>query len=67
MFQSVNLNRKSGEIIKTMVFSESYSLIKTIRGTEAGLPHLTKIVRKHDGYLYFAALNDKEKKCLITI
>ena len=67
VFQSVNLNRKSGEIIKTMVFSESYSLIKTIRGTEAGLPHLTKIVRKRDGYLYFAALNDKEKKCLITI
>ncbi len=50
-----------------MVFSESYSLIKTIRGTEAGLPHLTKIVRKRDGYLYFTALNDKEKKCLITI
>ena len=50
-----------------MVFSESYSLIRTIRGTEDGLPHLTKIVRKRDGYLYFAALNDKEKKCLITI
>ena len=67
VFQSVNLNHESGEIIKTMVFSESYSLIKTIRGTEDELPHLTKIVRKRDGYLYFVALNDKEKKCLITI
>ena len=50
-----------------MVFSESYSLIKTIRGTEDELPHLTKIDRKRDGYLYFTALNDKEKKYLITI
>ena len=67
VFQSVNLNHQNGEIIKAVVFSESYSLIKTIRGTEDELPHLTKIVRKCDGYLYFTALNDKEKKCLITI
>lgn len=50
-----------------MVFSESYSLIRTIRGTEAGLPHLTKIVRKRDGQLYFTALNQQEKKILTTI
>lgn len=67
VFQSVNLNHQNGEIIKAMVFSESYSLIKTIRGTEAGLPHLTKIVRKRDGQLYFTALNQQEKKILTTI
>ena len=67
VFQSVNLNRQNGEIIKAVVFSESYSLVRTIRGKEAGLPHLTKIVRKRDGQLYFTALNQQEKKILTTI
>lgn len=43
-----------------LLITESYTLIKTLQGTEDRLPHHTKIVRKRDGYYYFAALLPQE-------
>lgn len=53
-----------GEIISRTLFTESYTLISTIKGTESELPHYTKITRKRDGYFYFIKLNEKEKQIL---
>lgn len=50
--------------IKAVLFCESYKLIKTIRGTDDRLPHMTKITKKKDGYYYFTKLNDTEKSNL---
>ena len=50
--------------IKAVLFCESYNLIKTIRGTDDRLPHMTKITKKKDGYYYFTKLNDTEKSNL---
>ena len=50
--------------IKAVLFCESYNLIKTIRGTDDKLPHMTKITKKKDGYYYFTKLNDTEKSNL---
>lgn len=58
----------SGGSIETRpLMTEGYKLLKTIKGTESELPHYTKIIRKRDGYYYFAALNDKEKEPLKII
>ena len=43
-----------------VLFTESYSLISTLRETRDGPPYATKIVRKQDGYLYFVKLNKVE-------
>ena len=45
-----------------LLITESYTLIKTLQGTEDRLPHHTKIVRKRDGYYYFTALLPQELK-----
>ena len=58
---------EDGAIEARLLIAEGYKLLKTIRGTEAELPHYTKIIRKRDGYYYFAALNDKEKEPLKVI
>jgi hypothetical protein len=56
------------DIIKTVpVFTESYTLVSTIRDTEKDLPHYTKIIRKRDGYYYFVSLNYMEKETLKKI
>ena len=39
-----------------LLITESYTLIKTLQGTEDRLPHHTKIVRERDGYYYFTGL-----------
>lgn len=51
--------------IPSVLMTESWTLIDTIRGTESELPHHTKIVRKRDGYYYFVQLNKMEIKQLI--
>ena len=58
---------EDGAIEARLLIAEGYKLLKTIRGTEAELPHYTKIIRKRDGYYYFTALNDKEKEPLKVI
>lgn len=45
---------------KRVLFTESYSLIDTLRHTIDSPPYVTKIVRKQDGYLYFVKLNKVE-------
>lgn len=65
VMQTASIDRDTGEIVSHPVMTESFSLIKTIRGTEDSLPHYTKIVRKRDGYLYFSKLNDEEKRNII--
>ena len=45
---------------RRVLFTESYSLIDTLRQTRDSPPYATKIVRKSDGYLYFVKLNKVE-------
>lgn len=45
---------------RRVLFTESYSLISTLRETRDSPPYATKIVRKQDGYLYFVKLNKVE-------
>lgn len=45
---------------RRVLFTESYSLIDTLRQTRDSPPYVTKIVRKSDGYLYFVKLNKVE-------
>lgn len=45
---------------RKVLFTESYSLINTLRETRDSPPYATKIVRKQDGYLYFVKLNKLE-------
>lgn len=45
---------------RRVLFTESYSLISTLRETRDSPPYATKIVRKQDGYLYFVKLNKLE-------
>lgn len=47
---------------KRVLFTESYSLIDTLRHTIDSPPYVTKIVRKSDSYLYFVKLNKVELK-----
>lgn len=54
--------KQSDKVECCVLFTESYTLIKTIRGTEKELPHITKIVRKRDRYYYFVPLNAIEMK-----
>ena len=42
------------------MMTESYDLISTIKGTEAELPHYTKITRSRDGQYHFSELNQIE-------
>lgn len=58
---------EDGAIEVRLLLAEGYKLLETIRGTEDQLPHYTKIIRKRDGYYYFAALNEKEKEPLKLI
>ncbi len=58
---------EDGAIETRLLLAEGYKLLETIRGTEDQLPHYTKIIRKRDGYYYFAALNEKEKESLKLI
>lgn len=58
---------KDGEITQNILFTESYTLLSTLKGTEDSLPHYTKITRKKDGYYYFVILNEKEKEILSKI
>jgi len=50
-----------------VLFTESYSLIDSIRNTEEDLPHTTKIIRKSDRDYYFCQLNKIELSKLKTI
>lgn len=53
---------------KKVLFTESYSLINVIKGTEEGLPHFTRIVRKKgDRYNYFSVITEVEKEKLIHL
>ena len=65
--QAMFVDKETGEVKKVTIWTESYSLIKTIRGTEDSLQHYTKIIRKRDGYYYFVKLNDIEKSTLLNI
>ena len=47
---------------KRVLFTESYSLIDTLRHTIDSPPYVTKIVRKIDSYRYFVKLNKVELK-----
>ncbi len=58
---------KDGTVERRVLFTESYTLIDTLKETEGSLPHYTKIVRKRDGFYYFAKLNDIEKRNLVLI
>lgn len=55
---------EGGSIEARPMMTEGFKLLETIRGTEEQLPHYTKIIKKRDGYYYFAALNEKEKEPL---
>ena len=45
---------------KRVLFTESYSLINTIKSARASPPYATKIIRKSDNYYYFTKLNKVE-------
>lgn len=61
------IDKETGELVKGTMWTESYTLLDTIRDTEKELPHYTKIVKKRDGYYYFVKLNDKEKQLLLNV
>lgn len=63
----VNFLSDDGKIQTGVLFTESYSLIDSIRNTESDLPHTTKIIRKSDRYYYFCQLNKIELSKLKTI
>lgn len=64
-WKSVEENSIKNKVkVKAVLFCESYNLIKTIKGTDDMLPHMTKITKKKDGYYYFTKLNDTEKSNL---
>lgn len=56
----------NGEVIKEMMWTEAYSLVKDIKNTENFLPHYTKL-RKTKGYILFTQLNEKEKSPLYEL
>lgn len=58
---------ETGEVTNGILWTESYTLIDTIKGTEPTLPHYTKIIQKRDRYYYFVTLNDKEKTDLLNV
>ena len=49
-----------GRMRTAPLMTESYDLISTIKGTEAELPHYTKITRSRDGQYHFSELNQIE-------
>ena len=68
VFQAVYPDKDTGEIIKCPIWTESYKLIKDIKGTQDELPHYTKIVKnKKDQQLYYTQLNAKEKLPLVNL
>lgn len=68
VFQSIHIDSKTGEVIENMVLTESYEIVKTIKGTQSALPHYTKIVRdKSSRSMHFSQLNDKEKSPLLDL
>lgn len=68
VFQAVRINSDTGEVVENMVLTESYEIIKTIKGTQSALPHYTKIVRDRSSRsMYFSKLNDKEKSPLLDL
>ena len=56
-----------GRMRTAPLMTESYDLISTIKGTEAELPHYTKITRSRDGQYHFSELNQIEINSLKTI
>ena len=52
IMQIVYIDKDTGEVIKEMMWTEAYSLVKDIKNTENSLPHYTKL-RKTKGYILF--------------
>lgn len=65
--QVTYIDKDTQEAIRRTLWTESYTLVNTIKGTEDSLPHYTKIVVKKDGYYYFVRLNEKEKQLLLNV